>query len=35
MGKKKCPCPCHKNQGIIHIVPCCIGGYVDDKKKGK
>lgn len=34
-GKEKCNCPCHEEgSGMMHIVACCDGGYVDKKRSG-
>ena len=27
---KRCECICHKQIGIIHVVPCCLGVFVYD-----
>ncbi len=27
---KRCECICHKQIGIMHVIPCCLGGFVCD-----
>jgi hypothetical protein len=31
-AKIKCTCPCHEKEGsMMHFVPCCNNGFIDNK----
>jgi hypothetical protein len=32
-SKIKCSCPCHRNKGIKHVIPCCENGYIEIPKQ--
>jgi len=29
----ECSCPCHKQEGLTHAVPCCATGWNADMKR--